>query len=389
MTFSANDSEVNELFARALSLISSDQSGEAKLVCQKLVELAWTDEEVERLADLQAQLKMWGPAAKTYIEAIAENPKVARLHRKLADLQRRSGDLAGASLTYRRATEIEQAAILEKGTNHLSESTRQQPSPYLELLKRCLTFELWDASDGSLYELNVSQPIVSIVRLIQRIKHKLNPPPATEREFGRDWPSRALTMVGSSRLDNVQLCVERVLEENIPGDLIETGVWRGGCTIFMRALLETYADPHRTVWVADSFSGMPKPNSEKYPADRRFDLSMWRSLSVSADEVRANFARFGLLDNRVKFLEGFFSETLPSAPIEQLAIMRLDGDLYESTIDSLNYLYPKLSSGGFVIIDDFFCSAPCKQAVDDYREKHNISGEMLAVDWSAVYWRKE
>jgi hypothetical protein len=87
------------------------------------------------------------------------------------------------------------------------------------------------------------------------------------RTEGRVWPSRALTMVGLKRLDNIQACIEDVIRNNILGDLIETGVWRGGSTIFMRAVLKAYGIAGRRVWVADSFEGLPKPNAELYPAD--------------------------------------------------------------------------------------------------------------------------
>jgi O-methyltransferase len=87
------------------------------------------------------------------------------------------------------------------------------------------------------------------------------------RAEGMDWPLSAATMIGLRRLDNLRACVERIVEEDVPGDLIETGVWRGGASIFMRGALEAFGDRERTVWVADSFQGLPKPDPEKYPCD--------------------------------------------------------------------------------------------------------------------------
>lgn len=124
------------------------------------------------------------------------------------------------------------------------------------------------------------------------------------------------------------------------------------------------------------------------PADAGHDLSHVDTLAVSADTVRAAFERYGLLDDRVRFLEGWFSDTLPSAQIEQLAVLRLDGDLYESTIDALHALYPKLSVGGFVIVDDYGAWEPCRRAVDDFRSAHGISEEITKVDWTGVHWRR-
>ena len=207
------------------------------------------------------------------------------------------------------------------------------------------------------------------------------------RAEGRDWPATAETMVGRRRLDNVRHAVETVLVESVPGDLIETGVWRGGVTILMRGILAAWEDPERRVWVADSFQGLPTPNVEEYPDDDGHDLSGVSALMVSADEVRANFDRYGLLDDRVHFLEGWFADTLAAAPIEQIAVLRLDGDLYESTMDALVALYDRVSPGGFVIVDDYGAWEPCRNAVEDFRADRNITDEIHEVDWTGVYWR--
>jgi len=211
----------------------------------------------------------------------------------------------------------------------------------------------------------------------------------TEREFGLDWPEHAETMAGLRRLDNVRTLVEDVLERGVPGDLIETGVWRGGTTIFMRALLAAHDDPDRVVWVADSFQGLPKPDAATYPADEGLDYTGHAQLSVGAQHVRANFARYGLLDERVRLLQGWFKDTLPDAPIDRLAVMRLDGDLYESTMDALEPLYPKLSVGGYCIIDDYGALDACRRAVDDYRAAHGITEPIVPIDWTGAYWKRE
>jgi O-methyltransferase len=156
----------------------------------------------------------------------------------------------------------------------------------------------------------------------------------------------------------------------------------------MRAILAAYGVRDRTVWVADSFQGLPPPNPDRYPADRGFDFTPFDVLSVPLEEVKGNFARYGLLDDQVRYLKGWFRDTLPRAPIEKLAVLRLDGDLYESTMDALMSLYPKLSAGGYVIVDEYNAFAPCRQAVDDYRAEHGITDRMLPVDWEAVYWRR-
>lgn len=209
------------------------------------------------------------------------------------------------------------------------------------------------------------------------------------RMEGGDWPGRGHTMIGLARLDNLQFCMEDVLKRKVPGDFIECGAWRGGATIFMRAVLKSHGVTDRRVWVADSFEGLPVPNAEKYPADDGISLAGTAPLAVSLEQVQENFRRYGLLDDRVQFLKGWFSETLPRSPIERLAVLRVDGDLYESTMDALKNLYPKLSVGGYVIVDDVGSLPPCRKAVEDYRTAHQITSEVKRIDWTGVYWMKE
>ena len=189
------------------------------------------------------------------------------------------------------------------------------------------------------------------------------------------------------RLDNIQMCVETIIRDKIGGDLIETGVMRGGAVILMRAILRAYGVQDRTVWVADSFEGLPPPNPEKYPADAGALWHLRPLTEVGVEHVRRNFERYGLFDDQVKFLPGWFRDTLSKAPIKQLAMLRLDGDLYELTMDALVPLYPKLAPGGFVIIDDYNLEM-CRDAVNDYRKKMGIDDDIIAIDDAGIYWRK-
>lgn len=238
---------------------------------------------------------------------------------------------------------------------------------YLDLMKRCLTG--WIYSDG-------------------RLRGRDKTFDSQVRSEGRDWPSMAHTMIGLRRLENLQFCVEKVIADGVPGDLIETGVWRGGATIFMRAILRAYGVDDRRVWVADSFEGLPPPDPEKYPQDEGDRHHTLEELAVTLDEVKANFEKYGLLDEQVCFLKGWFRDTLPEAPIEKLAVIRLDGDMYESTMDGLINLYPKLSVGGYLIVDDYGAVPACKQAVHDYRDNEGIVEEIIPVDWTGAFWRR-
>jgi len=208
------------------------------------------------------------------------------------------------------------------------------------------------------------------------------------RAVGRDQPPEAETMIGLQRLDNLRRCVLSVLRDHVPGDLIETGVWRGGATIFMRAVLKAYGDSERLVWVADSFRGLPPPDEEAYPADVGDTFWKRHDLAVSLEEVKANFDRYGLLDGQVRFLPGWFRDTLPTAAIERLAVLRLDGDLYQSTMEALESLYPKLSIGGYVIVDDYGAVPACKAAVEDFRERRGVTEKLEHVDWTGVFWQR-
>lgn len=202
---------------------------------------------------------------------------------------------------------------------------------------------------------------------------------------GVTCPPDGLTMIGLKRMRNIQGLCEKVINEEIPGDFIETGVWKGGACMYMTAILESWGDLNRNVWVADSFDGLPPPD-ERYPADKGSVMHTWRELAIPKEQVMKNFKDFGLLSSQVKFIKGWFKDTLPG-PVEKLAILRLDGDMYSSTIEVLEALYPKLSVGGYVIIDDYSIEN-CSKAVTDFREKYTISEPIKKIDWTGVYWQK-
>lgn len=267
---------------------------------------------------------------------------------------------------------------------------------YIELLKRSLINELY--IDNELRIAYLREVIYKSERLDVRILvDPKRAAPSLYDEFLRsrregrnfrrsavEWPH---TMIGRHRLDNLQMALMTIVDEKIPGDVLEAGVWRGGASVFMRAILNVLDDKSRTVWLADSFEGLPVPT---LPEDKGFDFSKenFPVLAIDLETVQDLFQRYDLSLERVRFLKGWFKDTLPNADIDALSLLRLDGDLYESTMDTLIPLYGKVSSGGFVVIDDYGAFPPCRKAVDDFRERNGIKAPLHRIDWTGAYWRK-
>lgn len=239
---------------------------------------------------------------------------------------------------------------------------------YLLLMQDCLT--------GSIYQ----DPPLKILG-----KDSFDP---ILREYGWDWPSVAHSMIGRRRMGNLRLLTERVLFDRVPGDLIETGVWRGGACIYLKAVLEAYGVKDRRIWAADSFAGLPPPDEVTYPADAGDKFHTYEELAVPLEQVKRNFERYGLLDDQVVFLKGWFKDTLPGASTGPLAILRLDGDMYESTMEALTHLYDRVSPGGYVIVDDYRVVAGCQKAVDEFRAQRGIDDTIVEIDGVGVYWQK-
>jgi O-methyltransferase len=243
---------------------------------------------------------------------------------------------------------------------------------YLDLLKLCLcdlagtgTTSVWRHTDGTLMSRELTGEELAI------------------RASGVDWPLHGVTMVGLPRLDDLQACVESVVRDGVEGDVIEAGTWRGGASILARATLDALGDD-RAVWVADSFQGFPAPDGD-HPD--RGNLAPVDYLSVPLEQVRENFARLGYEDG-VRFVPGFFEDTLPGLAGERWSVVRLDGDTYEATWTALAALYPGLAVGGYLIVDDYGALEECRRAVAEFRELHGITEPIEEVDWTCVRWRR-
>ena len=276
---------------------------------------------------------------------------------------------------------------LKRGAGRKIRARRPRPGPerlrraYLDLLKLCLC-DLAGARTMSVSRTGDTRRPDSQLRTWEPSDEEL-----LLRAKGADWPLSGLTMVGLKRLDDLQACVESVVRDEIDGDVIEAGAWRGGASILARATLDSLGD-ERTVWVADSFQGLPPPDPDVTPEDQELDLSQVDFLAVPVEEVLGYFARFGL-DHGLEFVEGFFDETLPGLRERRWSIIRLDGDTYEATWVALESLYPGLSAGGYLIVDDYGLIAECRQAVGDYRREHGITEPIEKIDLTGVRWRQE
>jgi len=251
----------------------------------------------------------------------------------------------------------------------------------LEFIKRVLTDTVFDDNIKNNFFTNGIIPKNEVIEQI------LKKPIDEKRIEGLDWPESAHTMIGMKRLNNLHGSLDYVRENNIEGDIIETGVWRGGASIFIAYYCKFY-NLNKNIFVADSFEGLPKPNAELYPEDKNDIHFTIDFLKVSLNEVKDNFKKYGVLNDNVIFLKGWFKNTLKTDKIERLALLRFDGDMYESTMDVFNSLYLKLNKNAIVIIDDY-CLPNCKKAIHDFRDKNNLNDEIKVIDNCGIFWIKK
>lgn len=247
------------------------------------------------------------------------------------------------------------------------------------------------------------------------------------------------TMIGKPRLDNIQALVHDVYANQIAGDIVEAGCWRGGAVIFFKACMTIYEQnssmqSKKQLYCADLFQTQanipiwksaaakifvfssplwpffvknwivnkmlsrffPKETYTETTINHLINLSKslpWTGTTMQFNtglaDVKEAFQRYDLLDENVHFIQGWFSETLPTLPCTRISILRADGDFYSSTMQIFDNLYNKLEIGGYCIVDDYGAHPECTQAVDEFRKKHNITEEIIWIDDEAVYWKKE
>jgi O-methyltransferase len=238
---------------------------------------------------------------------------------------------------------------------------------YLELLKLCLC----DLAGTTTQSVGALPDGTVMARELRDEGRRL-------RAAGMDWPLQGLTMVGLRRLDDLQACVEAVVRDGVPGDVIEAGAWRGGASMLARATLDSLGD-ERTVVVADSFQG--------FAAGAEENLAGFDFLAVPVEEVRQSFARLGL-DRGVEFVPGFFEQTLAGLAGRTWSLIRIDADTYEATRAALDALYPGLAPGGYVVLDDYGSFEGSRRAVDEFRADHGLGEPIERIDFTGARWRR-
>ncbi len=199
---------------------------------------------------------------------------------------------------------------------------------------------------------------------------------------------RKLSLVPYPGLSNIQHALINIKENKFKGHFVETGSWKGGACMYARALMNEMGIEGK-VYVCDSFKGVPPPDTANYPLDEGDGHHNDKELSISREEVENYFREYDLL-NGVVFVEGWFKDSLPqlAEQIEDIAILRLDGDMYESTMQALDALYDKVIMGGIIIVDDYGLDR-CKWAIDDFWKKRNFVPDLRLVEHTTIaLWQK-
>lgn len=297
------------------------------------------------------------------------------------------------------AADLQRFASQRKPAPRATTHANGEPSLYLDLLERSVLNEIY--LDDELRIVYLRACLLGKESFDPAVLHDIRD--RRRPEFDRLVASRKVgqffdrnihnsgynhSMMGRARLDSLRECLDLVRRENVPGDVIECGVWRGGGCVFMAGYLKAYGMTDRRVFVADSFEGLPRPSA---PADAGLDLSkdLYPELAVGLETVRETFAAYGLNGDNVQYLKGWFKDTLPALHGQRFALLRMDGDLYESTMDILTNLYDKVVPGGIVIVDDFGAVEACRLAVTTFFSGRGLAQpELNKIDWTGVWFRK-
>ncbi|XWV24486.1 macrocin o-methyltransferase [Tupanvirus deep ocean] len=193
------------------------------------------------------------------------------------------------------------------------------------------------------------------------------------------------SMCDTNKINQTKYLLENIIKNGIAGAIVETGVWKGGMGMWMKCIIK-YHNDSRDIWLFDTFSYFP---NSQYPTDagiHNITNILFENMPTPED-VKYNFKKMGLLDDKIHIVPGKFNNTLPFVDPGEIAILRLDSDYYDSTLYVLELYYWKITSGGCVIVDDYNnIHVGCKKAIDDFRSKYNITNPIYDVHNESIYW---
>ena len=189
---------------------------------------------------------------------------------------------------------------------------------------------------------------------------------------------RPYTMSGNTRLRGLHAAVRRVTARGIPGDVVECGTARGGSAALMGLALKE-AGAARTLWVFDTFEGIPAPTVAD--PDHEIAALYTGAFRGGLEEVQDLFRRLGILD-RAKLVKGLFQDTVPRSDVRAIAVLHLDGDWYDSVKVCLEHLYDRVSPGGVIQIDDYGHWQGARKAVDEFMAARHITVPLRYLDYT-------
>jgi len=196
------------------------------------------------------------------------------------------------------------------------------------------------------------------------------------------------SLVTKERFDTIDIIKDDIYTNNIDGDVVECGVWKGGMSIYL-----SYLFLDKKIWVCDSYEGFQPLSISQYAYngnerhDENFDKNHPNavpnnmSIKISLDEVKSNFKQFGLVDDDIIFLKGWVKDTLnpKTCKIDKISVLRIDVDSYSATLEVLVNLYDKVVSGGYIIFDDSALHE-CKDAIREFERIKNIKFNFMYPD---------
>ena len=194
------------------------------------------------------------------------------------------------------------------------------------------------------------------------------------------------SMCGLADINQIKFLLENIINDHIDGCIVETGVWRGGMSMWMQSILK-YHNNKRDIWLFDTFGTFPSSSNSKDKYIHSITSILFANAPTIAD-VKNNFRMHDLLDTNIKFVVGDFKDSIPHSQVQDIALLHCDSDYYDSTKIVLEIFYWKIVKGGYIVIDDYNnIHLGCKDAVDDFRRKYSIKIPIIDTHHGSVYWR--